>query len=854
MRNKFLTKILGATLGLTMAIGVGVGVAANNKAAKEVSALSDSDFASLTLVTSSSTLSTSKQYVYGTGKTNSSVFLKATATQSSWGEYTSKLSEATLFSVASSGTLSTSNFYLTTGTYNISAVQSKFSCITSAPAATNHSALTAAGTICKANATDYTMRYNSGSGWRWYNTTSTSAGFLYEVAASFGTLDHIKITTQATKRSFAVGETFSSAGLVLTGYDGANEASANTQTYSSGFTTSLDDHVFVPSDRGNNKTVTVTYSGKTTTYTIDVSGADIFLNYDNSPFGEATSASSEEATVEVAGIQYKNKYGYNYSKNKTIEFGKSTEAYLGNYTVYTNDIDKIVLNWQQYNNSDEIDVYACTSSLSTANAVEVEASNNGLTSTYTFDGEYPYFKICVNSDAHFMEFKSILVFFGGIHHDVDTVSAVIADKTYYAGTAMSSSDFSVTVTWTNGKADTHPTEDFTWTVNGVANGLLEEKSNNKVIVTYRGVSSVEYDVAGSPAAAKDVINSTLKTKASLTYHYSKETAVVTDTLTYDLTGVTGTSYSDWASDIDGTSGAVYAGKTAAGNDSIQLNNNDKKPGIVTKTSGGKAVNVSVSWNSNTSNGRTIQIYGKDSAYSAVTDLYNDSNKGTLIGSISKGTSTSLAINDDYSYIGILATGALYLDSIEIDWAGSSTYEYSDVKLRFSGLISSTLWGTLDSESDIEGYGFMISYENLGVNSLEYWYREARKETATIEAAIAETFELIDGKNFYKPISDGAHPEEANSAQKGEAPGTQYIWNLYKTALESENELTEEQVRNKLNASFVAVAYIRIDGDLVFLQQSDPTSATGLASAAIASGKADASTADGSLKNLADMLA
>ena len=39
MRNKFLTKILGATLGLAMAIGVGVGVAANNKTAKEVNYL-----------------------------------------------------------------------------------------------------------------------------------------------------------------------------------------------------------------------------------------------------------------------------------------------------------------------------------------------------------------------------------------------------------------------------------------------------------------------------------------------------------------------------------------------------------------------------------------------------------------------------------------------------------------------------------------------------------------------------------------------------------------------------------------------------------------------------------------------
>ncbi len=91
-------------------------------------------------------------------------------------------------------------------------------------------------------------------------TTQSSSG------PSFGTLDRIEIDEPADILKFSVGETFSSEGLVLTGYDEDD----NTQTYSSGFTTNYDNHEFVESDIGNNKTVTVTYGGKTTTYSIDV--------------------------------------------------------------------------------------------------------------------------------------------------------------------------------------------------------------------------------------------------------------------------------------------------------------------------------------------------------------------------------------------------------------------------------------------------------------------------------------------------------------------------------------------------------------------------------------------------------
>lgn len=146
---------------------------------------------------------------------------------------------------------------------------------------------------------------------------------------------------------------------------------------------------------------------------------------------------------------------------------------------------------------------------------------------------------------------------------------------------------------------------------------------------------------------------------------------VVDVLTRETTGVTGTSYTAWT-DKRVTSSAVYAGQSAGGNESIQLRSNNSNSGVITTASGGKATKVVVVWNSNTSAGRTLNVYGKNAPYSAVTDLYNTSNQGTLLGTIECGTSTVLDIDGDYEYIGLRsASGAMYLTSVSITWDESA---------------------------------------------------------------------------------------------------------------------------------------------------------------------------------------
>ena len=151
---------------------------------------------------------------------------------------------------------------------------------------------------------------------------------------------------------------------------------------------------------------------------------------------------------------------------------------------------------------------------------------------------------------------------------------------------------------------------------------------------------------------------------------------VTDVLDRELTGVTGTSYTDWSGKTS-ISDAVYAGQSAGSNNSIQLRSNNNNSGIVTTTSGGKAKKVVVTWNSNTADGRTIYVYGKNQAYSSASELYNDATAGDLLAEVAKGT-TEVTVTDDYEYIGIRSkSGALYLDEVQITWQTGGDVTYSE---------------------------------------------------------------------------------------------------------------------------------------------------------------------------------
>lgn len=323
----------------------------------------------------------------------------------------------------------------------------------------------------------------------------------------------------------------------------------------------------------------------------------------------------------------------------------------------------------------------------------------------------------------------------------------------------------------------------------------------------------------------------LDSHATLSYKYDKTGDGVLDALTLATTGVSGTSYTDWSGKT-GASGAIYAGQSAAGNSSIQLRTKNSDSGIITTNSGGKVTKVTVAWNSNTDEGRAINVYGKNTAYTSATELYseNSDTSGALLGTIEKGESTELAITGDYEFIGIRsANNALYLDEIKIQWGEPVRFAFSNVAIRFGGSITPELWNELDTnEHNIAGFG--VAYKKAGT-----FEGLLKNNIANIETA--------DGQGFYKPVTDKAegHPDLVNG---------KYLWNFYLRIPTVINEAYDEQY---FDDNITAVAYIKLNnGEVVFLKETT-ASVKSLAQSLLDDDAYDYdnSSFDGSLKYLAD---
>ena len=182
---------------------------------------------------------------------------------------------------------------------------------------------------------------------------------------------------------------------------------------------------------------------------------------------------------------------------------------------------------------------------------------------------------------------------------------------------------------------------------------------------YEGEIEITETTTVKAIAVKDGWNNSEVAEAKYTKTVVVEGGVV-DVLNLALTGAEGTTYSSWSGKTSKSS-AVYAGQSAGSNNSIQLRSSNSNSGIVTTQSGGKVKKISIDWNSNTAATRELWVYGKNTAYTNPTELYNASTDGDKLAEIPFGT-LEFVIEGDYEYIGLRSgSGAMYLNSIEITW-------------------------------------------------------------------------------------------------------------------------------------------------------------------------------------------
>ncbi len=524
--------------------------------------------------------------------------------------------------------------------------------------------------------------------------------FNVTISATFvpvKTLTSIEITTAATQTTFWQGETFNHTGLVVTAHFTGAASEVVTPT------------VIGSTATAGTQTVTVSYTEgtvtKTATYTIEVKAipntketaytvADAYdiidkLTTANGVFIKGIVSQVDSYNETYKSITYWISDDGTTTKQLQVYSGKGLEGAdfvdingvsVEDQVIVYGDLKKHTDDTYEFNYNNYLVEHTKTT--------KADPELSYTTTEYNVNIGEPFTAPTLNNP------HSLAVTYSSNNEDVATVAADGAVTIIAAGTVTITASFAGNEDYIAGETSytitiTNPPHTITWNVGGatstttVVDGAAVElpespSSCSDTYTTFVGWYTVASGMESTPSATpqgEKVTASTVPT-GDATYFAvwadMGDATNVVDVLNNAFTiNKDQTNYAEW-SDKQGTSGTIYKGNSAGGNATIQLRSSNSNSGIITTTSGGKAIKVVVSWNSETINGRELDIYGKNSAYTAATDLYDNNKQGTLLGSIKYGTSTELTIDGDYEYIGLRsASGAMYLDEIRITWSASS---------------------------------------------------------------------------------------------------------------------------------------------------------------------------------------
>ena len=499
------------------------------------------------------------------------------------------------------------------------------------------------------------------------NTKSGTCSVV--VSSNAPTLSSISVDKAPNITTYIVGEYFDPTGLEITRY--YSNSTSDIYTYANhtsefSFSPSLSTAL-----QKSNTSITIFYEGKSTTQAINV--------VESGGSGEAESFNNTYSYTDMTDWSVSNTgsaSGYILCPNDNSSTSIVSIPGIFSGKTITSDV-VITINSATYGSgsnpsTDTYKIYtseSCSTQMTAAQTGNLPSSTTYTNVIYTvtranaianFSNDLV---ILITKPGKQIRLKSIKVEFSFAEIQISSISASSL-RTFYVGETISISDIDVEDNFGNTISDFDFKNDgYQFTYDDAASGG---------ILTYKTFEdSISYD-----SFTCDITVQVLRKSRT-------DSAPSSDVLNLAFTGQSGSTYGSWGAKAAPTSSAYYAGHNAGGNSSIQLrsdatNNNtysNIRSGIISTVSGGTLASVSVSWEGTTSAGRTLNIYGKNTAYSSTNDLYsnNSADKGTLLGTIVKGTSTSITISGSYTYIGICsASGAMYLSSVTISYSGSDS--------------------------------------------------------------------------------------------------------------------------------------------------------------------------------------
>ncbi len=251
-----------------------------------------------------------------------------------------------------------------------------------------------------------------------------------------------------------------------------------------------------------------------------------------------------------------------------------------------------------------------------------------------------------------------------------------------------------------------------------------------------------------------------------------------------------------------------------------------------------------------SNGGSGSISSRSVAYGETTNLPNCSftppagKKFLEWNTKADGTGTSKNPGDNCQPTSNITYYAIWVDTVKriiestvitrssLAYHYSTTnegFEFSNVVVRFGGIITKDLWDQLDAESTILGYGTMSSTDTyLGANELKSYYASpdgtnVRKYYHALTNDPTSYPALYDDSNYQGVVDD------------------YYVWNLTKTVSEA-----------NFNKVYASLAFIVTEDDGVVFLDEVRASVKSLAQDLIDGPDYDALSLEGSLNYLANL--
>ncbi len=615
------------------------------------------------------------------------------------------------------------------------------------------------------------------------NTTITvrtsDGGYTATCAVTVKALSSISVSGQY-KTEFNTGDTFTFGGTVTAHYSDSSTADVTDSVTFSGYNLSS----------AGNQTVTVSYGGKETTYSITVSapepGDDTTITTSIADYADEHSWSNgtQYSTVNLDSVitvtsDGGSNTGKYYTSGEEWRLYQSESATITIEAVSGYTIDSITITYNVANTGVLKDGNTEISSGTTVSNINSSSKTFSIGNTGSAtNGQVKITSISVtyHSDSSAVTLESISLDtseckLNYVVNEEFTYEDLVVTAHYSDGSSeevvpdsVSSPNMSTTGNKTITVTYGGQTETYTITVSAatptsitatvsktfyvgetITKDDITVKDNLDNTITNYTFADYQFtyaDAASGGALTNKQFNiSAIGLQTTLTVQVQRKARVaptnVKDTIT--ATGLDGTDSYAAHSDKTFTSDAVYSAYFRKGdNSTIQMRTSYSNSGVVSTSSGGTIVSVKITVGSGSN---TVEVYAKNTAYSSPSDLYSDSEstKGTLIGSTT--STNTITFTGSYTYFGVRSGGyAIYLSSIEVTYSGKETATtlsnyimYEDTNSQCTTKFS-VAKGYFEGMTTAERSTFMTSSDYVIATARERFEAWARNQGKTITSS------------------------------------------------------------------------------------------------------------------------